>query len=147
LPSFSRALFLGKLNSGSVYPYPVQGVLSDEVKGTLSMLVEPTAKFMSERNNAAQNDENAAVPEAVLDELKGLGAFGMQVRNMLLCSSDGPCGCSPVRESSSMRAGISSSATGRASGCDEGESTAPAQQCLPSPNSNLELPPASAVAQ
>jgi hypothetical protein len=88
LPSFSRALFLGKLNSGSVYPYPVQGALSDEVKGTLSMLVEPTAKFMSERNNAAQNDENAAVPAAVLDELKGLGAFGMQVRNMLPGSCD-----------------------------------------------------------
>jgi len=94
LPSFSRALFLGKLNSGSVYPYPVQGVLSDEVKGTLSMLVEPTAKFMSERNNAAQNDENAAVPAAVLDELKGLGAFGMQVRNMLLGSCDGAFGSS-----------------------------------------------------
>lgn len=79
LPSFSRGLFLGKLSSDSVFPYPVQTGLSAETKETLGMLVEPTKKFFAEVNNAAANDENSGAPKEILEQLKGMGAFGLMV--------------------------------------------------------------------
>lgn len=79
LPSFSRGLFLGRAATASVYPYPVAGVLSEDARSTLSMVLEPTIKFFSNVNDAKKNDEDAAVPPAVLEQLKGLGAFGLMV--------------------------------------------------------------------
>jgi very long chain acyl-CoA dehydrogenase len=79
LPSFSRALFMGKINTGSVYPYPVKAALDEETKSTLQMVMEPAHKFFTESNDAAKNDKAAKVPDDVLEQLKGLGAFGLQV--------------------------------------------------------------------
>lgn len=79
IPSFSRGLFLGSLDTSSLHPYPVKDVLSAETKETLSMLVEPAQKFFAEVNDAAKNDVDAEVPAAVLQQLKDLGAFGLQV--------------------------------------------------------------------
>lgn len=36
-------------------------------------------RFFSEVNNAAANDENSAAPPEVLEQLKGMGAFGLMV--------------------------------------------------------------------
>jgi hypothetical protein len=38
------------------------------------MLIEPTAKFFAEVNNAAANDESATIPEKVLAGLREMGA-------------------------------------------------------------------------
>jgi len=81
LPSFSRGLFAGKLNTASVHPYPPQDVMGDEQRETLKMLVEPTQQFFAEVNDAAANDEAAAIPEKTLKGLRELGAYGMQVRS------------------------------------------------------------------
>ena len=45
-PSFARGLFIGKLETSQVFPYP--DVLSADAKETLGMLVEPVTKFFDE---------------------------------------------------------------------------------------------------
>ena len=42
-------------------PYP--DVLNEEQRDTLQMLVDPTEKFMTEKNNALKNDALEMVPE------------------------------------------------------------------------------------
>jgi very long chain acyl-CoA dehydrogenase len=79
LPSLTRSLFFGQLKTGSVHPYPPKDVMTVEQRETLQMLVEPTRKFFMEVNDAAANDESAAIPEKTLLGLRELGAYGMQV--------------------------------------------------------------------
>jgi very long chain acyl-CoA dehydrogenase len=53
--------------------------LSDEQRETLQSLIDPTAKFFEEKNDALKNDLNEKIPDDVLQGLKDLGAFGLQV--------------------------------------------------------------------
>lgn len=76
-PSFARSLFLGKLETSQVFPYP--NVLTADAKETLSMLVDPVTKFFNERNDAKKNDETSSVPPEITQEMKDLGLFGLQV--------------------------------------------------------------------
>lgn len=77
LPSFTRALFNGKLNSAAVYPFP--DTLSAEKKEELQMAVDSVSAFLSANNDATKNDKTGSVPQSVVDGLKDLGAFGLQV--------------------------------------------------------------------
>jgi len=77
VPSFARGLFLGKLQTDQVFPYP--DALNDEARETLSMMIDPTTKFFKEVNNPALNDETSSVPENVSQGMKELGLFGLQV--------------------------------------------------------------------
>ena len=86
IPSFSRGLFFGKINTKSVHPYPVEAALNEEARSTLSMMAEPAQKFFNEQVDAAANDENASVPPDVLEHLKSMGAFGLQVRKAAAAS-------------------------------------------------------------
>uniref|UniRef100_A0A8U8B0E2 Very long-chain specific acyl-CoA dehydrogenase, mitochondrial n=1 Tax=Geospiza parvula TaxID=87175 RepID=A0A8U8B0E2_GEOPR len=75
--SFAVGMFLGRLNSEQVFPYP--SVLTEEQEQTLQELVGPLSRFFEEVNNPAKNDALEKVEDKTMKGLKELGAFGLQV--------------------------------------------------------------------
>jgi very long chain acyl-CoA dehydrogenase len=75
--SFALNLFRGQTKTDEIFPFPE--VLTDDQKETLQLLIEPTTKFFEQANDAARNDSEENVPDEVLDQLKQMGSFGMQV--------------------------------------------------------------------
>ena len=75
--SFAMNMFRGKIGAEEVFPFPQ--VLNEEQKETLQMLVDPATKFFREENDPLKNDEIEAIDEPVLEGLKAMGAFGLQV--------------------------------------------------------------------
>ncbi|XP_071656286.1 very long-chain specific acyl-CoA dehydrogenase, mitochondrial isoform X2 [Patagioenas fasciata] len=75
--SFAVGMFLGRLNTEQVFPYP--SALSEEQEQTLQQLVGPVSRFFQEVNDAARNDALGEVEEKTMRGLKELGAFGLQV--------------------------------------------------------------------
>lgn len=75
--SFAMNLFRGQLKLKEIFPYPYS--LNEEQTETLQSLVDPTARFFEEQNDPSANDLNEKVPENVMQGLKDLGAFGLQV--------------------------------------------------------------------
>ncbi|KAI9915234.1 hypothetical protein PsorP6_008306 [Peronosclerospora sorghi] len=73
--SYTRGLFLGVNNAARAFPYPK---LSDSETETLQMLVEPVTKFFSSVDSRAI-DETKEIPQQVLDDMKALGLFGLQI--------------------------------------------------------------------
>jgi len=59
--SFVQNIFRGIIEPAQAYPYP--NVLNEEQRDTLQMLVDPTEKFMTEKNDALKNDALESVPE------------------------------------------------------------------------------------
>lgn len=62
-----------------VSPYPAATALDEESSELVREFVEPTAKFFREVNKPLENDATASIPEEILESLKELGAFGLQV--------------------------------------------------------------------
>ena len=58
-------------------PYP--DVLSEEQREDLAVLLQSAGRFLDERNDAQHNDEKEEIPAHVLQGLKDLGSFGLQV--------------------------------------------------------------------
>ncbi|KAL3847388.1 hypothetical protein ACJMK2_018303, partial [Sinanodonta woodiana] len=75
--SFCMNIFRGQIKVDQVFPYPE--VMTSEQKQTLQMLLDPTAKFFEEQNDALKNDSLEKVDEPTMQGLKELGAFGLQV--------------------------------------------------------------------
>jgi len=75
--SFAMSIFTGDANVDQVFPYPE--VLNEEQTEFLEALVDPIEKFMSEQNNAFNNDANEEIEPETLQGLKEMGAFGLQV--------------------------------------------------------------------
>lgn len=75
--SFAMNLFRGQSKLDEIFPYPYS--MNEEEAETLQSLVDPTAKFFEEVNDPMQNDADGKVPDDVLQGLKDLGAFGLQV--------------------------------------------------------------------
>jgi very long chain acyl-CoA dehydrogenase len=75
--SFTESLFTGHMNPESCFPFP--DVLSDEDRNLLPMVVDSCEKFFQEKNDSLANDLNKTVPDEVMEGLKELGAFGLQV--------------------------------------------------------------------
>lgn len=75
--SFAMNLFRGKLKLDEIFPFPYS--MNEEQTETLQALVDPTAKFFEEVNDPMLNDSLSKVPDDVLQGLKDLGAFGLQV--------------------------------------------------------------------
>ncbi|KAL1227722.1 Very long-chain specific acyl-CoA dehydrogenase [Trichinella pseudospiralis] len=75
--SFAMNIFRGQIQVEQVFPFPQ--VLNDESKATLDLLVEPTEKFFREVNDADRNDTLAMIEQSRFDQLRELGAFGLQV--------------------------------------------------------------------
>ena len=59
--SFVQNIFRGIIEPAQAFPYP--DVLNEEQRDTLQMLVDPTEKFVTEKNNALKNDALEMVPE------------------------------------------------------------------------------------
>jgi len=75
--SFAMNIFRGQLVLNEMFPYP--DVMNDEQRENLQALVDPFAKFMEEKNDATKNDALEKIPDDVIQGLKEMGAFGLQV--------------------------------------------------------------------
>lgn len=69
--SFCRALFNGHLLEDRLIPYPKTDPSS------WGDIVDAVVRFGAERVNPREIDENGKIPTEILDEMKGLGLFGM----------------------------------------------------------------------
>lgn len=75
--SFARHLFFGEVEDDEVFPYP--DGLSDEERETLALLLEPLDRFLRERIEDGDVDHDSLLEPALIDELKEMGLFGLQI--------------------------------------------------------------------
>ncbi|MGE5800923.1 MAG: acyl-CoA dehydrogenase family protein [Gemmatimonadota bacterium] len=75
-PSFVRDLFLGKLRMDLIHPYPEQD--PDEVARAKPFL-DKLERFLREDVDSDRIDREGEIPEAVVDGLRKLGAFGIKI--------------------------------------------------------------------
>ncbi|CAH3170212.1 unnamed protein product [Porites lobata] len=75
--TFAKDLFLGRFNKEKVFPFPEP--LNEEQMATLNMLVEPVEKFFEDKVDSGQIDKDAKIPNDVMEGLKELGLFGLQI--------------------------------------------------------------------
>jgi alkylation response protein AidB-like acyl-CoA dehydrogenase len=76
LPSFAKELFLGRLRLDLVHPFPKPKPEDVEKgEGFLARL----RLFLTSQVDPLQIERDARIPQAVLDGLAGLGAFGMNI--------------------------------------------------------------------
>jgi len=75
-PSFVRDLFLGKLRMDLIHPYPEQD--PDEVARAKPFL-DKLERFLREKVDSDRIDREGEIPDAVVDGLKELGAFGIKI--------------------------------------------------------------------
>ncbi|CEG44834.1 acyl-dehydrogenase family member mitochondrial [Plasmopara halstedii] len=73
--SYTRGLFLGITNTKRAFPYPK---LSESEMETLQMLVDPVSKFFNTVDSRSI-DETKEIPSEVLNDMKELGLFGLQI--------------------------------------------------------------------
>lgn len=74
-PSFMRELFLGRFRNDLVYPFPLPEAERPEFTAFYSRL----EAFLREEVDAAEIDRSGEYPQAVLDGLRRLGAFGIKI--------------------------------------------------------------------
>ena len=75
--SFAQNIFRGIIETEQAFPYP--NPMDEEQKENLQMLVPIAERVMAEQNDPLLNDAQEAVPEATVQALRELGAFGLQV--------------------------------------------------------------------
>src|SRR5687767_5400721 len=75
-PSFVRDLFLGKLRMDLIHPYPEQD--PDEVARAKPFL-DKLERFLREEVDSDKIDREGEIPDAVVEGLKKLGAFGIKI--------------------------------------------------------------------
>src|SRR5881409_4099132 len=75
-PSFVRDLFLGKLRMDLIHPYPEQD--PDEIARAKPFL-EKLERFLRQSVDSDQIDRDGEIPEAVIQGLRDLGAFGIKI--------------------------------------------------------------------
>ncbi len=75
-PSFSKALFSGVLLDELVFPYPE---MKAEEAEDLKMMQDTFRKFAEDNIDSEKIDENAKIPDEVVDALKELGFLGLSV--------------------------------------------------------------------
>merc|ERR1719373_1078788 len=75
--SFVQNVFRGMIEPTQVFPFPV--ALDEEQRENLEMLVPIAERVMEEQNDPLLNDQLESVPEATVQALRELGAFGLQV--------------------------------------------------------------------
>src|SRR2546421_6833086 len=75
-PSFVRDLFLGRLRLDLVHPYPEQD--ADEVRRAQPFL-EKLERFLREQVDSDRIDREGEIPDAVIQGLRDLGAFGIKI--------------------------------------------------------------------
>src|SRR6266540_1085814 len=75
-PSFVRDLFLGNLRMDLIHPYPEQA--AEEVERAKPFL-EKLERFLREKVDSDQIAREGELPEAVIQGLRDLGAFGIKI--------------------------------------------------------------------
>jgi len=75
-PSFVRDLFLGNLRMDLIHPYPEQD--ADEVARAKPFL-DKLGRFLREKVDSDQIDREGEIPDAVIQGLRDLGAFGIKI--------------------------------------------------------------------
>src|SRR5258706_14451635 len=75
-PSFVRDLFLGNLRMNLIHPYPEQD--ADEVARAKPFL-DKLGRFLREKGDSDQIDREGESPDAVIQGLRDLGAFGIKI--------------------------------------------------------------------
>ncbi|XP_049622472.1 complex I assembly factor ACAD9, mitochondrial [Suncus etruscus] len=74
--AFAKELFLGKIETKEVFPFPE--VSQDELN-EINQLVGPVEKFFAEEVDSRRIDLEGKIPQETLLKLKSLGLFGLQV--------------------------------------------------------------------
>ena len=74
-PSFMRELFLGRFRKDLVYPFPLPGAERPEFTTFYNRLRD----FLREEVDPAEIDRTGEYPQAVLEGLRRLGAFGIKI--------------------------------------------------------------------
>src|SRR6058998_944853 len=75
-PSFVRDLFLGRLRLDLVHPYPEQD--AEEIRRAQPFL-ERLERFLREHVDSDRIDREGEIPDAVIQGLRELGAFGIKI--------------------------------------------------------------------
>ena len=75
-PSFVRDLFLGKLRMDLIHPHPRQ---DPEEERRAQPFLEALEKFLREKIDSDRIDREGEIPEAVIQGLRDLGAFGIKI--------------------------------------------------------------------
>ena len=73
-PTFAGGLFLGRLSTGIVRPYPDSGV---EPEG--EAFLERLESYLLEQVDADEIDRTGEIPDRVLRDLAAMGAFGIKI--------------------------------------------------------------------
>jgi alkylation response protein AidB-like acyl-CoA dehydrogenase len=73
---FCGGLFLGHFDLGALAPYPRQ---SPEDRDQGDAFLDPLEKFLRGRVDPDEIDRTGEIPNAVLDELAAMGAFGIKI--------------------------------------------------------------------
>lgn len=74
--SFMKALFHGVIAEDMIFPYPE--LPSDDRENT-SMILDSVRRYFAANVDAAKIDREHAIPPEVMDGLKALGLFGLQI--------------------------------------------------------------------
>ena len=74
--SFMKSLFHGVIAENVIFPYPEP---SNGEADSLNAILENVRRFCAANVDSAKIDEEQAIPAAVLEGLKALGLFGMQI--------------------------------------------------------------------
>src|SRR6266508_7053882 len=75
-PSFVRDLFLGKLRMDLIHPYPEQ---DPEEVARAKPFLEKLERFLREKVDSDRIDREGEIPDAVIQGLRELGAFGIKI--------------------------------------------------------------------
>src|SRR3989442_923163 len=75
-PSFVRDLFLGKFRLDLIHPYPEQD--PEEVRRAQPIL-DKLERLLREQVDSDRIDREGEIPEAVIQGLRDLGAFGVKI--------------------------------------------------------------------
>jgi alkylation response protein AidB-like acyl-CoA dehydrogenase len=75
-PSFVRDLFLGNLRMDLIHPYPEQ---DPEEIARAKPFLEKLERFLREKVDSDRIDREGEIPDAVIQGLKDLGAFGIKI--------------------------------------------------------------------
>ncbi|UQA61230.1 acyl-CoA dehydrogenase family protein [Polyangium aurulentum] len=74
--SFTKALFHGVIAEDMIFPYPE---MTAEDRQTTSMILDSVRRFFAANVDSARIDREHKIPPEVLEGLKGLGLFGLQI--------------------------------------------------------------------
>ena len=75
-PSFVRELFLGKLRMDLIHPYPEQ---DPEEVARAKPFLDKLERFLREDVDSDRIDREGEIPDAVIQRLRELGAFGIKI--------------------------------------------------------------------